>query len=84
MFYSGIDIAKNKHKASVINQDGKELSKSISFANSKEGCEKLLLSFKQFKIDKKDVLIGMEATGYYWLTVYEFLSANGFNINVIN
>lgn len=84
LFYSGIDIAKNKHEASVIDQNGKMLSKSISFVNSKEGCEKLLSLFNQFKIDKKDVLIGMEATGHYWLAVYEFLPANGYNVKVIN
>ena len=44
----------------------------------------LLLLFKQFKITKKDVLIGMEATGHYWLAAHEFLQLNGFNIKVIN
>ena len=42
MFYCGIDIAKYKHEATVIDQTGVSLLDSISFSNSKEGCEKLL------------------------------------------
>lgn len=40
MFFCGIDIAKYKHEASVIDTDGKALIDSISFANDKQGCEK--------------------------------------------
>ena len=39
MFYCGIDIAKYKHEATVIDQAGAAVLESISFANSKEGCE---------------------------------------------
>ena len=39
MFYCGIDIAKYKHEATVIDEAGTALPDSISFANSKEGCE---------------------------------------------
>ena len=46
MFYCGIDIAKYKHEATVIDQAGAALLESISFANSKEGCEKLLALFQ--------------------------------------
>lgn len=73
MFYCGIDIAKYKHEASVIDQTGKALLDSISFSNTKEGCEKLLALFERLGIASDDVLIGMEATGHYWLSVYAFL-----------
>ena len=84
MFYAGIDIAKSKHEASVIDSDGKALLDSISFANSKEGCEKLLVLFERLGIDKDDVLIGMEATGHYWLSVHAFFLELGYDIKVIN
>ena len=42
MFYCGIDIAKHNHEASIIDAEGKALLDSISFANTKAGCEKLL------------------------------------------
>jgi transposase len=84
VFYCGIDIAKNKHEASIIDQNGKELTKSISFSNSQTGLEKLLLLFEKLEISKENVVIGMEATGHYWLSVYAFLIENDFSAKVIN
>ena len=55
-----------------------------SFGNKKRVSKKKVSSKQQFKITKKDVLIGMEATGHYWLAAHEFLQLNGFNIKVIN
>jgi transposase len=84
MFYAGIDIAKNKHEASVVGADGKALLDSISFSNTKEGCEKLLALFERIGIAKDDVLIGMEATGHYWLSVHAFFFDLGYDVKVIN
>lgn len=84
MYYCGIDIAKYKHEASVIDETGKALLDSISFANSKEGCEKVLSLFERLDIPKEELLIGMEATGHYWLSVYGYLLEQGFEVKVIN
>ena len=84
MFYCGIDIAKHKHEATVIDQAGAAVLESISFANSKEGYEKLLALFQRLDIAKEALLIGMEATGHYWLSVYGYLLERGFEVKVIN
>lgn len=84
MFYCGIDIAKYKHEASVIDINGKALIDSISFSNDKQGCEKLLAVFEKFEITPSDVIIGMEATGHYWLSVYTFFMELGYTLKVIN
>lgn len=84
MFYCGIDIAKYKHEGSIIDEAGKPLLDSISFANSKEGCEKLLSLFSRLEIPKENVLIGMEATGHYWLSIHSFLLEQGYEVKVIN
>jgi transposase len=84
LFYAGIDIAKSKHEASVINPDGELLLDSISFANTQKGCERLLTLFVKFDIPKEDVIIGMEATGHYWLSVYAFFLELGYDVKVIN
>ena len=84
MFYVGIDIAKNKHEASLIDVSGKALVDSISFSNSKEGCEKLLALMERFQVDKSDVVIGMEATGHYWLSVHAFFFELEYDVKVIN
>ena len=84
MFYCGIDIAKFKHEVSVIDSDGKTLFNSISFSNSKEGCEKVLALFEKVDVTSDSVVIGMEATGHYWLSVYEHFSQLGYDVKVIN
>ncbi len=84
MFYCGIDIAKYKHEASVIDINGKALLDSISFANDKQGCEKILAAFEKFEISPDHVIIGMEATGHYWLSVYSFFLELGYTVKVIN
>ena len=72
LFYCGIDIAKNNHEASIIDVRGKLLTESISFPNSQKGCEKLFKLFEKFEITPENVVIGMEATGHYWLSIYFF------------
>lgn len=84
MFYCGIDIAKYKHEASVIDTNGKAMLDSISFSNDKQGCEKILAVFQKFEISPADVIIGMEATGHYWLSVYAFFLELGYDVKVIN
>ena len=84
MFYCGIDIAKYKHEASVIDMSGKALSNSISFANDRQGCEKVLAIFEKSEITPDNVVIGMEATGHYWLSVYTFFLELGYTVKVIN
>lgn len=84
MFYAGIDIAKHNHEASIIDNEGKLLSESISFTNTQKGCEKLLALIEKFDITKDNIIIGMEATGHYWLSVYSYLVELGYDLKVIN
>lgn len=84
MFYCGIDIAKYRHEATVIDESGTALLDSISFANSREGCEKLLALFEHLSVTKEELLVGMEATGHYWLSVYGYLLEQGFEVKIIN
>lgn len=84
MFYVGIDIAKNNHEASIIDENGKLLCESISFSNTQKGCEKLIALMDKFEADTKNTIVGMEATGHYWLSVYSHLLGVNFNVKVIN
>ena len=84
MFYLGIDIAKNTHVASLIDEKGKNVFKGFSFSNTTEG-GKSLLEIIQKHADFSEVTVGMEATGHYWLSVYSFLYDYNFrSIHVIN
>ena len=84
MFYLGIDIAKNTHVASLIDEKGKNIFKGFSFSNSSDGGKSLLDIIKKY-VDFSDVTVGMEATGHYWLSIYSFLYDYDFHsIHVIN
>ena len=80
MFYLGIDIGKNNHVASLIDDKGKPVFKAFSFNNSTVGANSLLEKIKSYK----EIEIGMEATGHYWLALYSFLIEHNFIIHVIN
>lgn len=84
LFYVGIDIAKHNHEASIIDSDGSLLCESISFTNSQKGCQKLLALLERFSVNTDDCVIGMEATGHYWLSIYSYLLELGFDLKVIN
>jgi len=84
LFYIGIDIAKNNHEASIIDQTGHSLCESISFRNSQDGCNKLFDLFNKFNINTDNCVIGLEATGHYWLALYSFLTDLGYDLKVIN
>ena len=84
MFYLGIDIAKNTHVASLIDEKGKNIFKGFSFSNTTEGGKSLLEIIKK-NAHFSEVVVGMEATGHYWLSVYSFLYDYNFHsIHVIN
>ena len=84
MFYLGIDIAKNTHVASLMDEKGKTIFKGFSFSNTIEGGKSILEIVKKHT-DFSNVVVGMEATGHYWLSIYSFLYDYNFNsIHVIN
>ncbi|WP_143139836.1 IS110 family transposase, partial [Enterococcus saccharolyticus] len=84
MFYLGIDIGKRTHVASVMNDEGKVLLKGFSFVNSLDGTHALLERLTSFSDSTEDFLVGMEATGHYWLALFSFLDEQQFLVHVIN
>lgn len=84
MHYLGIDIGKNTHVASLIDENGKALFKAFSFSNTTSGGESLLKILDDFITSPSDLAIGMEATGHYWLSLYSFLVEHDFLIHVVN
>lgn len=84
MLYLGIDIAKNNHVASLIDEHAKPFFKAFSFSNTVDGANCLLEKLSVYISSATDVEIGMEATGHYWLSIYSFLIQNGYTVHVIN
>lgn len=84
MLYLGIDIGKNTHVASLVDEKGKILFKAFSFSNTSASAEGLIHRLNDFISATSEVEIGMEATGHYWLSIYSFLAQKGFVIHVVN
>ena len=84
MIIVGIDIAKHNHQAVIIDERGTALCKPFAFANSNAGVKKLTDAIAQTATDPADVIVGMEATGHYWLALYSALLPLGFTLHVIN
>lgn len=84
MNYIGIDIAKRKHDCAVINSEGEVLLSQFSFPNSGEGFVGLLSELSLLDVGCDDTVIGMEATGHYWLALYAHLVAEDYTVHVIN
>lgn len=84
MLYLGIDIAKNNHVASLLDDNAKPLFKAFTFSNTVAGANSLLERLSSFISTPADVEVGIEATGHYWLSIYSFLVENGYTVHVVN
>lgn len=81
MFYIGIDIAKNKHAVVVLEDHGKIFRPVFEIENTRAG-----LAFLLDELHRLDgeISIGLESTGHYWLSLYEYLTGNDYPVTVIN
>jgi transposase len=84
MLYLGIDIGKNTHVASLLDETDKPLFKAFSFSNTTDGGNSLVEKLSYHAKSVSEVAIGLEATGHYWLSVYSFLVEHGYSVHVIN
>lgn len=84
MIIIGIDIGKNKHEATLIDEKGNIIGKSIKFENSTAGFNKLISSINNYDISNDKFVFSMEATGHYWLALFSKLVESDYNVQVIN
>jgi transposase len=73
-YYLGIDVGKFSHSLCLLKEEGKKTIFQIN--NNREGFEKL----KQILVElncTNNILIGMEATGHYFLNLYDWLLQSG-------
>jgi transposase len=81
MNYCGIDVAKRKHSAMIINAKSETVKQNFTFKNDRQGFDKLLHELGPFA---EQLLIALEATGHYWLSLYEILTRTGYQVIVLN
>ena len=85
MFYIGIDIAKKAHEVCFTDACGNVLDgNSFKIPNTLSGLDKLHTMLEKYGITAQNSLVGMEATGHYWLVLYSWLVEQQFDVKVIN
>jgi transposase len=81
---AGIDIGQRVHAAAGVTSSGEDFGRIISFDNNRAGVDRLeQLLLKPLGAPAK-ILIGMEATGHYWMPLYFELQRRGYQAIVIN
>jgi transposase len=79
MIILGIDISKAKVDVALL-KEGKAYSKQ--FANTLQGFNQLDLWVKKHEAYK--ILACMEATGFYGLTLAEYLYSHNYDVSIVN
>ena len=81
MFFCGIDVAKLKHAVSLMDEKGQILKTAFAITNNRSGFDQLHSELQSLG---GTVIIGLEATGHYWLALYDDLTHNGYQVIVLN
>ena len=80
-YYCGIDIAKHQHAVVLLDEHGQKTQPVFAVQNTRGGLDQL-----EQELAKLDgtVMVGLEATGHYWLSLYDELTRQGYAVVVIN
>jgi transposase len=81
MYYCGIDVAKRKHAVGLLTEQGQLHKPVFVVDNTRPGLEKLV---QELSMLEGSVFIGLEATGHYWLSLYDVLTSQGYPVVVLN
>ncbi len=81
MFYCGIDVAKHNHKVVFLDERGQLRKAAFTAENSRAGMDHLERELAGLG---GEVRIALEATGHYWLSLYDVLTRQGYPVVVIN
>lgn len=84
MIYAGVDIAKVDHVIGAVDERGSEACGPMGFKNGAAGFERCEAWLEGVAASPADVLVGMEATGRYWMALYAFLASKGYAVAVID
>jgi transposase len=82
----GIDIAQLTHVARAVNFRGIVQGNPIVFDNQEEGFSRLLEWLSQLLDSKRlsKLIVGMEPTGHYWLSLANWLSKKNIEVVLVN
>jgi transposase len=79
--YVGIDVAKRQHKVAMMGEDGQLKTRPYAISNDLEGFEALQGRLAELA---EPLEMGLEATGHYWLALFDYLTQAGYTVHVLN
>jgi hypothetical protein len=79
-YFCGIDIGKRKHMALFLDSAGRVVRSALPVLDTRGGFAQFIQELQNLK---GNVAIAVEATGHYWLALYECLSSQGFDVVVL-
>ncbi len=82
-YHVGLDVGKHRHHACVRDTVTDRYSKVFSFTVDREGFERFLAFLEEEGV-KEEVLVGVEASGPYALTIAHFLVEHGYPTVEVN
>ena len=83
MVYVGVDVAKADHCLGAIDAQGQVVLKPVRFTQDAEGFARLAGLLRRLG-PPEEVVVGMEATGHYWVLLAEELQRLGYPPQVFN
>jgi len=86
-FIVGIDPAKAKHQATVIDPDGLQLGKSFTFKTDHFGYSETLwnkIGKIMEKINSETLVFAIERSCNLWLTLADYLGGEGFRVLLVS
>jgi hypothetical protein len=82
-YHVGIDVGKTRHHACVHDTQADTYSKVFSFSVDRPGFQELLV-FLESQASQEELLVGVEASGPYALTISYFLLEGGYQVVELN
>jgi len=84
MYYVGIDVAKEKHYVSVLDEDREIATKPFWIYTDILGLQKLEKRLAELSLERDDFIIGVESTGAFSENLYEYLTDSDYKVVLLN
>lgn len=80
----GVDVGKENHQAAAYDPAADRIIRQLTFPVSRAGFGRFATFLSGLGTEPAELVIGLEATGHYHLTLAEFLTGNGYAVVLLN
>jgi transposase len=80
----GVDTGKSRHQAAAYDPAAERMIGQVAFSVDREGFERFHRFLERLAPMADQVVIGLEATGHYHLTLVEYLVSLGYQVALLN